>query len=508
MAMLSPQARGRDHPPARLPDAAAPDDRVRPARRADPVPELARRPGCRPPRRRRPDRCEAYLAHRRYLLDENGTVVGEHSPATRRAAAQVVVDLVNYRELFTADRVAVGLRPWGGVAPSAVAEMPHGPGRTRPRRSRQRPAAAAGRRPLPDGHHRPARNRLHEQVRDADRRWSHKHGDHVPLLHAARRTDHAGARRLRAAARHPLPLAAEHVIRDRLANGWSPDDPLARLSLGLLARQAGFTQFWSQWIPDMRSRIEETLGAVGAEKPFGRSSPAADRADRQGAVPWTLPLHRPEAVALIGIVRTASIIVLAAVSGMRSSELMELRSRLPPSAGGVRCPAWSATGWPARSSRASRSAAPRRMGRHRARIPGRAARRASPRRPTARDVRCSAGSPSTSATSGSGTGSTAHPASGSGSPPIPDGPVSLRLLRRTLAIELAYRPGGVLATKLHLKHIAVATTEGYASRPGGAQAELLAEVNKHEAERNLELVWPSSATTSRASCPPGPAPAS
>ncbi len=40
------------------------------------------------------DRCQAYLAHRRYLLDD-GQVVGERSPATRRAAAQVVVDLVN-----------------------------------------------------------------------------------------------------------------------------------------------------------------------------------------------------------------------------------------------------------------------------------------------------------------------------------------------------------------------------------------------------------------------------
>jgi hypothetical protein len=32
----------------------------------------------------------------------------------------------------------------------------------------------------------------------------------------------------------------------------------------------------------------------------------------------------------------------------------------------------------------------------------------------------------------------------------------------------------------HMRHISVATTEGYASRPGGAQAELLAEVNKYE----------------------------
>lgn len=43
---------------------------------------------------------------------------------------------------------------------------------------------------------------------------------------------------------------------------------------------------------------------------------------------------------------------------------------------------------------------------------------------------------------------------------LPETPVSLRALRRTLAIELAYRPGRVLAAKLHLKHSAMATTGG------------------------------------------------
>lgn len=38
-----------------------------------------------------------------------------------------------------------------------------------------------------------------------------------------------------------------------------------------------------------------------------------------------------------------------------------------------------------------------------------------------------------------------------------------------------------------LKHISVATTEGYANRPGGAQARLLAEVSEHEQQRNLDL---------------------
>jgi len=76
-------------------------------------------------------RCEAYLAHRRYVRDENDVVVGELSPATRRAAAQTIVDLVNHRELFTLDRVSAHLRPWGGAAPSAVAEMPCGTGQNK-----------------------------------------------------------------------------------------------------------------------------------------------------------------------------------------------------------------------------------------------------------------------------------------------------------------------------------------------------------------------------------------
>ena len=78
------------------------------------------------------------------------------------------------------------------------------------------------------------------------------------------------------------------------------------------------------------------------------------------------------------------------------------------------------------------------------------------------------------------------------------------MLRRTLAIELAYRPGGLLAAKLHLKHISVATTEGYASRPGGAQAEFLAEVNKHEAGRNLDLVWAEFRNYQQGIMPAGP----
>ena len=124
--------------------------------------------------------CEAYLAHRRYLLDENGHVAGERSPATRRAAAQTIVDLVNHRELFTLDRVPGDLRPWGGAAPSAVAEMPCGTGqnKTPPVGDSVLQPMLAAARYLVDtlGPH---AIELIQQVRDADRRWSHAHGDHV-----------------------------------------------------------------------------------------------------------------------------------------------------------------------------------------------------------------------------------------------------------------------------------------------------------------------------------------
>lgn len=82
----------------------------------------------------------------------------------------------------------------------------------------------------------------------------------------------------------------------------------------------------------------------------------------------------------------------------------------------------------------------------------------------------------------------------------PDGPQS-----RAVGVD---RPGGLLAAKLHLKHIATATTEGYASRPGGAQAELLAEVNKQKPSATWIWSGPSSATTSKGSCPPVQEPAS
>jgi hypothetical protein len=220
-------------------------------------------------------------------------------------------------------------------------------------------------------------------------------------------------------------------------------------------------------------------------------------------VPWTLPLHKEQAVSLIGTVRTAIILVLAAITGMRASELMELQvGRRRPAEhygpglvryrlvsklvkgqplGGIRDewvviePAYQAAALAEQLHDDPIDGAPL-LGRFhiisryqwfRDWVNGPAVQRL-------------------------------------GLAPIPEGRLNSRMLRRKLALELAYRPGGLLATKIHLRHVSTATTEGYATRPGGAQAELLAEVSEHEQQRNLDLLWTEFRNYQEGIMPAGP----
>ncbi len=443
--------------------------------------------------------CQAYLSHRRYIRSATGEINAERGPGIRRAAAQAVVDVINYRELFSVDRVEIGLRPWAGASPSAVAEM-------RPGRDQNKTP------PLDDTVLRP--------LLAAALYLTGSFGDYTAALARQARAMTLAHRRLPAAARldpdritsvldshtrgHvPLVVLADAHIRDRLANGWFPDDPLLAVSLNSLANQAGIRQFNQQWLSTLRSPIENTVTQVGTAKPWARHADTVLSANRDTHLAWTLPLHGGEVVALAGVVRTATIIATAALSGMRASELMELRvgCRLPPEAlspdlvryrlaskiikgqplGGVPDewvviePVHQAVGLAERLADNpdnndlvfGRFAFPVRYTWFRAWVNSPAGTRL-------------------------------------GLEPIPDHDVTLRALRRTLAVELASRPGGVLATKIHLKHISVATTEGYASRPGGAQAVLLAEINKHETQRNADLVLAEFRSYQNGVMPAGP----
>lgn len=255
--------------------------------------------------------CEAYLAHRRYVLDEHGTIVGEQSPGTRRAAAQAVVDLVNYRDLFTADRVAADLRPWGGATASAIAEMPSGRTENKTR-------------PVEDGVLQPM---LAAALYLVDMLGPRA----VQLAHAIQDADQYSARRLRGLRKvgakskvpaheisrvlgeytdtcTPLPMLEDWYVTRRLGDGWDPHDPLLHVATGTLARQAGLSQFATPWLTTLRRPLEDALAQVGVDKPFGQGASHIPAADGRNSLPWTRSLHRLEAVALVGIVRTAAIV--------------------------------------------------------------------------------------------------------------------------------------------------------------------------------------------------------
>lgn len=446
--------------------------------------------------------CEQYLAFRRYVVDADGVVVGEQSAGVRRAAAQMIVDLVDYRDLFTSDRVPADLRPWGGATASAVAEMPSG------RQGNKTPAvraevlqpmlAAALHLVQALGPHVVELNR---QIREIDNVWA----TGAPGLRHRSPTMVSDIKRLLAdhqATGTPLPMLEEHDVNRRLTTGWDASDPLLPVSTGVLARQADYVQFWAKWMPALREPLIDTLSTVGVEKIFGRDAAEAPTADGTTLLPWTLPLHRSEAAALIGIARTAAIVVLAAASGMRASELMELRvgcRRVEEPIPGLK-----------RYRVASKIIKGQGLGGtddewvviepvHQA-IELIEALHDDPRSGALLLSRFSfrvrylwfrawVNSPAGARL---------------GLAPIPDDPVALRMLRRTVALEMAHRPGGVLAAKLHLKHIAAATTEGYAARPGGAQSELLGEVNKLEADHKLELVLAEFRNYQQGILPAGP----
>jgi hypothetical protein len=266
------------------------------------------------------DCCMAYLDYRRYVRDADGVVVGERGSATRRSAAQIVVDLVNYRELFSTDRLRADLRPWAGASASAIAEMPSGrtSNKTAPVTDEVlRPMLAAATYLVTTCG--PHAVELHQQTQTIDQKALRTAPQQVPTEEfTALLADHEHSG-------EPLPLLPDHYIRRRLQAGWSADDPLVSVALNQLARQGRFTQFRGHWLPHLRPRLETTLGLVGLEKPFARNAATVDHAKGDGVLPWSLPLHQFQAAALVGIVRTATIILTAAVSGMRASELMELK---------------------------------------------------------------------------------------------------------------------------------------------------------------------------------------
>ncbi|GAA2885828.1 integrase [Streptomyces mexicanus] len=423
--------------------------------------------------------CDAYLELRKKVRDKHGIVVRDSSPSYRMDVVAVIQELGYYTELFAADGYPPSFRPWGRRTAYAVAGM------VRQRGNKTRPLTNDVFQPLVAAalyvvkvlapHLIDLQQQLQEMVPDPPGRNSERPTWQVEMVQAIDRHIADG---------EPFDVALEHVVAQRLADGWSPDDPLLNVNLISLAHETGRRAFHSPWLPTLRSRLERAVAAVGLSKRWGRAAALVKRADGRGEVPWTFPMNTTEARLQISRARTACVIALAALTGMRKSELAELTldCRLPPEELGA--------------------------GRLRYRLKGKIikGKGLGGKREQWVTIKEAYDTARVAA-------DLAGPASGHlfksmsfytrydwflswvngpegrrlGLAPIPEEPVNLRRLRRTLAVEMAHRPGGLLAAKIHLKHISVVTTEGYADRPGGAQAVLLAEFGKEEREHKTRV---------------------
>jgi hypothetical protein len=445
--------------------------------------------------------CTAFLDHQARRLRVDGALPTQRpSDGLRAERARVILDLVAYNDLFTADRLTPGFRPWKGAVSRVIR-------RSRSVENKTPPVPAEILQPLLA-----AALYVVETV-----------GPHLVQMELDRRSAAEEYKRLpapnRLDSRRLLQVIDSHMLagtafrqisksirQNRIhCEGWQADDPLLDVSLAAIAEQAGYGRFVGPALPAIRPALERAVAIVGVDKPWGRNAPAVPMAGSPEVVPWTVPLFDRQVVHLVQHLRTACYIIVAAVSGMRSSEIMELRR-------GCRSISTTQAGL-IRYKIASKIVKGQPLGGvedewvvieavHQAielaeQI---AVDWLNRREPTAL-IFGRASNGWIDSFRGLVNGDFGQRL---GLAPIPAGPVNGRMLRRTLAIEMAYRPGGLLATKMHLKQISVATVEGYAARPGGAQARLLAEVAHVEQERNLLLLEQAYSDHQRGIQPAGP----
>jgi integrase len=441
------------------------------------------------------DHCDRYLADRTARRDGTGTRIGTLGPSVVRKAAAVVIELGLYGELFTADAYRPGFIPWNGRTSSRVAGMSRPAGNTTPVLQARLLApmlSAALYLTTVLAPHVVDLARLERTRRDREAVLPQVRVRLGDLAEVLDRHDRDAS---------PLPAVQEQHVQARLNRGWDPDDPLLRVGLRALALQTGSSALPAEVITQARPLITATAGRVGIAKPLARNAPHVPHATGPDTLAWTLPLHEHQARDLIVYLNTAALLVTATVTGMRAGELMELRTgcrhttshgpglvrhHLTGTITKHRPPGGTPDEWVVieqvdhavavaeqlaliadRDLIFGRFYFNKRYDRFRAWVNSPAGQRL-------------------------------------GLTPIPDGDLTMRMLRRTLAHELAYRPGGLLAAKIALKHVSVATTEGYANRPGGAQARLLAEIQDHEHERNLGLLLAEYASYQDGVMPSGP----
>lgn len=428
------------------------------------------------------DLCEQYLEERSWSLPEPDRPPRRLDPGTLAEIVRALKLVPLYDELLSADGYPRGFAPWlGRTAAQVVGQVA--------RRANRVP-------PVPDHILHPLLTTCLYLVNEV--------GPYVADLLDDLRRDVAGAeylprftvqhlpaiRRVLAEmkeAKDPLPALCEQ--KAAAVDGRGDRDPLARLAASRLGRRIGVRDLGRSWAY-RQLRVDPLLLDLAADVGFAgawaREAAVIPRADSKEPVPWTEPLADGDIEMMAGYVVTACLVLTSALSGMRTSELAEIeagaRSRTGATKGGgarfrlsSRVIKWKPFGgepdeWVVIEQVDNAVALAERL-------TGRASGEAlftsimiGDRLTNLRDWLLRTGN-----------------GKRWGLPAIPAGPVNARMLRRTLALAIAARPGGLLAAKVALKHISVATTEGYAARPGGSQRLFLAEVEEAKEENRVQL---------------------
>ncbi|MEH0513419.1 hypothetical protein QBC31_22355 [Streptomyces sp. B21-079] len=431
------------------------------------------------------EHCDAWKEVRSYCSRHASMRHRRVQPGSMTNVITPVKYLAFYTPLFTAEGYRAGFVPWGKSTVAQVVGKSWSSQNSTPSVPDEvfQPAVAAALYIVETVG--PLVAALAEQVRDQGEQVTGS--DNLTKWSAERKGRFLDGLDRYARERVPLPRVEGRYVKRRLKWGWRPDDPLLEVNITRVMQETiGGTGLSTRLLEETRPHWEAALAVAGLEEEYGRDAELVSRADDPSMlVPWTLPVSRHHIRELQVVVLSACRVVVAALSGMRASELIEMTrdSPLPP------------TTLPAGAQRfrlASKLIKGQKLGGIEEEwVVLEPAYRAVEL--AARIIRPASGE---SIFSNSGMDHAykrlrgwTNGAAGQrlGLAHIPAGPVNGRMLRRTLALLLAQRPGGLLAAKIQLKHVSVVTTEGYAARPGGSQGILLAEMRNEEKAHHLAL---------------------
>lgn len=284
----------------------------------------------------------------------------------------------------------------------------------------------------------------------------------------------------------PAPCLAAGTMTKRLSAGWDSDDPLLGVAWHSVVVAAIGAMGHRRDLERLRPALERWVAECGTDQRWCRNAALVGRLDTEEPVPWALPADRDQLGAMISTVTSAALYVTSILSGMRSSELLELtpgarqREERPGGASRYRVVSRRTKGEPfggVEDSWVVLNDVYRALGVAEAVTGTRPGELLFAKESNGAYVRYVRLRRWVNGPVGQRLGLIA----------IPDGPVNPRALRRTLALSIAQRPHGLMAAKVQLKHVSVATTEGYAARPGGHQAAFLSEVSAAEQAEHERL---------------------